>query len=166
MDIYEYKVVPAPTKGKKERGVKTPEDRFSNSVQSLMNEMALDGWEFQRSEALPHEHRAGLTGRTTTMRHILVFRRPANLVEAEAAEDGPKLQSEGGEPALVPGQPPLTATGDAALTAAAPRPETRDKFFAGGKFLDQKPKRRSMKSLLRKHLREDETNATPPTDGS
>ena len=39
MKVYEYKVVPAPTKGTKAKGVKGPEARFSLSVETLLNEV-------------------------------------------------------------------------------------------------------------------------------
>ena len=75
MPHYEYKVVPAPTKGLKARGLKTPESRFANALQHLMNDMGSDGWEFQRAETLPSRERSGLTSSVTTYRNVLVFRR-------------------------------------------------------------------------------------------
>ncbi|MEO9822644.1 MAG: DUF4177 domain-containing protein [Paracoccaceae bacterium] len=89
MTSYEYKVVPAPTKGQKAKGVKTGEDRFALGLQILMNAFASDGWEFQRAETLPSTERAGLTGSTTEWRNILVFRREVsssvnNAVQTEA----------------------------------------------------------------------------------
>lgn len=75
MTAYEYKVVPAPSRGRKARGVKGPEGRFANALEAVMNEMAGDGWEFQRTETLPSEERSGLTSTTTTYRNIMVFRR-------------------------------------------------------------------------------------------
>ena len=44
MAHYEYKLVPAPRKGLKGKGVKGAEARFAFAVQSLMNEMAAEGW--------------------------------------------------------------------------------------------------------------------------
>ncbi|NDW44774.1 DUF4177 domain-containing protein [Ruegeria sp. PrR005] len=89
---YEYKVVPAPARGTKAKGVKTPEGRFSLSVESLLNQMGAEGWEYQRAELLPSEERTGLTGSVTKWRNVLVFRRalaegavaPVVEVEAEA----------------------------------------------------------------------------------
>lgn len=75
MSALEYKVVPAPTKGVKARGIKGPEHRFAYALETLMNDMAADGWEFQRAETLPSVERAGLTGSTTEWRNVLVFRR-------------------------------------------------------------------------------------------
>lgn len=72
---YEYRVIPAPTKGTKAKGAKTVEERFALTLQEAMNSMAQDGWEFQRAETLPSEERAGLTGRKTVYHNMLVFRR-------------------------------------------------------------------------------------------
>lgn len=89
MTRYEYKVVPAPGKAAKVKGVKSPEGRFAHSIEAVLNEMAADGWEFQRAELLPSEERSGLTGKTTNWRNLLVFRR-----EAPAAADPLILASE------------------------------------------------------------------------
>lgn len=79
MQAYEYKVLPAPAKGAKAKGIKTPEARFANSIELLLNEMASEGWEFLRADMLPSEERAGLTGSTTNWRNLLVFRRPLGV---------------------------------------------------------------------------------------
>lgn len=89
--VYEYKVIPAPEKGRKARGVRKPEDKFALAVQESMNEMAQLGWEFLRSETLPNTERTGLTRRTTTERSVLVFRReiaqePKSSLEATLRE--------------------------------------------------------------------------------
>lgn len=75
MPDFEYKVVPAPTKGEKAKGVKTAESRFAYALENLMNTMAADGWEYQRADMLPSEERQGLTGSTTNWRNMLIFRR-------------------------------------------------------------------------------------------
>lgn len=76
MQSYEYKVVPAPVKGEKERGLKTGAERFAHALESAMNEMAAGGWEYCRAETLPAEERSGLTSKTTVYHNLLVFRRP------------------------------------------------------------------------------------------
>ncbi|UWP99561.1 DUF4177 domain-containing protein [Aliiroseovarius crassostreae] len=73
--MYEYRVIPAPSRGKKAKGVKTSEDRFALAMSDLLNEMAAAGWDYQRAETLPAEERKGLTGKTSTFRNLLVFRR-------------------------------------------------------------------------------------------
>lgn len=85
MPIYEYKVVPAPKKGLKAKGLKTNDTRFANAMMVEMNELAAEGWEYQRSDTLPCEERTGLRGRNTTYMNMLVFRREVPVM-AEAAE--------------------------------------------------------------------------------
>lgn len=72
---YEYKVIPAPTKGKKGPGVKTAEARFAHAIEGAMNDLAADGWMYLRSDLLPSEERQGLTSSQTVYRSVLVFRR-------------------------------------------------------------------------------------------
>lgn len=84
MQRYEYKVVPAPNRGEKARGAKTPADRFAVALAKLMNATARDGWDYVRAETLPAEERTGLTRRTTVYHSVLVFRRPLGAPVAEA----------------------------------------------------------------------------------
>lgn len=120
MPEFEYKVVPAPTKGAKAKGVKTPEARFANAIELLMNEMAADGWEYQRADMLPSEERQGLTGSTTNWRNILVFRRarPGSLdafapreVEPAPEETTNRKDPPPLEPQSIPGPDATTANG-------------------------------------------------------
>ncbi|EPX82220.1 hypothetical protein [Salipiger mucosus] len=101
MQTYEYRVVAAPSKGGKAKGVKGAEERFAHTLEALMNEMALEGWEYQRAETLPSEERSGLASSHTVWRNLLIFRRAV-----------------GGQPAAV--MPPMT-TGDA---EPEPQPDT------------------------------------------
>ena len=84
---YEYRVVPAPRKGEKAKGVRTGEGRFALALTRVVNHMAERGWEFVRTDTLPAEERVGLT--QTVVRHhsLLVFRRAlaAPAVEARPA---------------------------------------------------------------------------------
>lgn len=75
MQAYEYKVVPAPVRGEKERGLKTGVERFAHALSVLMNELGREGWEYWRAETLPAEERSGLTSKTTVFHNLLVFRR-------------------------------------------------------------------------------------------
>ncbi len=88
MQTHEYKVVPAPRRGLKARGARRPEDRFARTVESEMNRMAAEGWEFVRSDTLPREHKAGWFSRPVTVfETLLVFRR--DIVEEQA--DAPAM---------------------------------------------------------------------------
>ncbi|MBY6090195.1 DUF4177 domain-containing protein [Maritimibacter alkaliphilus] len=99
MTRFEYKVVPAPVRGQKAKGVKTPESRFAHALEQVMNDMAAEGWEYLRAETLPSEERSGFTSTTTTYRNVLVFRRPR---PADAAPFQPELLETGApKPILV-----------------------------------------------------------------
>lgn len=133
MPRFEYRVVPAPTKATRVKGVKGTDARFAAALARLMNELGADGWEYQRSDTLPCEERQGLTGRTTTFKNVLVFRRALEpeTVAVAAPEPLPAERSQPvlaaplfhttAQPAAVP--PPTQAAPDpqaAALSAAAP----------------------------------------------
>jgi len=75
MQRFEYKVIPAPKRGEKARGVKTTEDRFAHALTSLMNALGAEGWDYVRADSLPCEERVGFTGTKTTFQNVLVFRR-------------------------------------------------------------------------------------------
>ena len=95
---YEYKVVPAPARGMKAKGVKTAEDRFALALQTSMNELAVDGWEYLRADTLPCEQREGLMSKTTVYQNMLVFRRVKAAVKAAqhapAAKPQPQISQE------------------------------------------------------------------------
>ncbi|MEE9388983.1 MAG: DUF4177 domain-containing protein [Paracoccaceae bacterium] len=88
MPAYEYKVIPAPNRAVRVKGIKGTEARFANAVQGVMNDQAADGWEYLRTDTLPCEERQGLRGRTTVYQNLLVFRRgtqspPVTVLEPE-----------------------------------------------------------------------------------
>lgn len=124
MQAFEYKVVPAPHKGTKAKGIKTPESRFANSVEATLNEMAAQGWEYQRAELLPSDERTGLTGSTTKWRNVLVFRR---ALMAEPVQSSPSLSTAAPQvgapvvPVAAPAAAPVTQPSP--LTATAGDPE-------------------------------------------
>lgn len=117
---YEYKILPAPTKGQKAKGLKAPEARFANTLEECLNEQAAEGWEYQRAETLPSQERSGLTSTTTEWRNVLVFRRLASA--SSQPEDGDLLPPAAATPALS-----ATIEGDeTALQADAPASITPD----------------------------------------
>lgn len=90
--MFEYKVVPAPVKGVKAKGLKTPEARFALGVEQAINALAAEGWEYQRSDVLPSTERVGLTGSETHWRTLMVFRRTLAPETADTAlEDVPRI---------------------------------------------------------------------------
>lgn len=124
MQTFEYKVVPAPAKGTKAKGVKSPQDRFANSVEILLNEMAADGWDYQRAELLPSEERSGLTGSATNWRNVLIFRRALEQIAEDAPQPSPALPAEPAVPAPEFRHTPAPAAKpEPVLTATAGDPE-------------------------------------------
>ncbi|MDA0924293.1 MAG: hypothetical protein O3A97_06830 [Proteobacteria bacterium] len=85
MQRYEYKLVVAPHRATRHKGLKGA-DLFAATLQDILNTLGQDGWEYQRAETLPEEVRTGLTARTTAIRHLLVFRRamPDITVQTQA----------------------------------------------------------------------------------
>jgi hypothetical protein len=113
MQRYEYKVVAAPTTGIKSQVTGTPEGRFAEALQILMNGIAADGWEYLRAECLPSTERSGLTAKTTRHRHVLVFRR---VIVPASAPEAPETKT---EPAPVLPSRPQTPQDDASQSLGA-----------------------------------------------
>ena len=90
MQTYQYRVVPAPKRGLKARGVSSNEDRFAHALETLMNEMGAQGWDYVRTDTLPAEERQGLTGRTTVYQNMLVFRKIV-VARAEALGEATRV---------------------------------------------------------------------------
>jgi hypothetical protein len=86
MTGFEYKVVPAPLRGLKGKGIKGTPARFANALQLVMNDLGAQGWEYQRTDTLPVEERVGLTKKSTSFQNMLVFRRTLEIKHADAPE--------------------------------------------------------------------------------
>lgn len=121
MQRFEYKVVPAPRRAEKQRGIKTTEDRFAFALTQMMNELGRDGWDYVRADTLPVDERVGFTGSKTTYQNMLVFRRMitsevASVPAIDASEPvfhvprlGPAEVPEGVAPAVGPANSGLAA---------------------------------------------------------
>ena len=140
MTNYEYKVVPAPDRGKRARGVKGVNGRFAHALECVMNELAADGWEYWRSDTLPCEERTGLTSSRTAYKSILIFRRSSaaeneelqapfeQLAEAVARHALPAVQvppipdhpAEEAAPPEEPAEPPARLPAETATVETAP----------------------------------------------
>lgn len=100
---YEYKVVPAPHRGERAKGVKGTEARFALSLGNTINAQAAEGWEYVRAETLPCEERSGLTGKTTTFMNMLVFRRAVEMaVPVEVPVETPVVTSDDADTVVDP----------------------------------------------------------------
>ena len=84
MSGYEYKVINAPRKPGKARGVKGFDDKYAHTLTELMNEMAADGWQYARAESIPVDEKSGMMGKVTEKYlTLLVFQRPTGATEQE-----------------------------------------------------------------------------------
>jgi hypothetical protein len=92
MTHYDYKVVPAPKRAKKVKGVKLPEELFALTLTEAINEVARQGWEYVRAEHLPAEAPRGwFRGSAPSEQTVLVFRRARESL-------GPRLAAVRPEP--------------------------------------------------------------------
>lgn len=124
MQRFEFKVIPAPKRGEKARGVKTTEERFALALTTLMNQLGAEGWDYVRADALPCDERVGLTGTKTTFQNVLVFRRvidslaadlpAARLLLQEPVATAPRL---GPADAPMPGNAPAVGPAKSGLAA-------------------------------------------------
>lgn len=90
MAQYEYKVVAAPERTEKVKGLRTTGERFAHTLGTALNEMAREGWEFLRAETLPCAERGGLLRRVrVSEQHVLVFRRPLSAPQEAPARIEP-----------------------------------------------------------------------------
>ncbi|MEM6479525.1 MAG: DUF4177 domain-containing protein [Pseudomonadota bacterium] len=111
---FEYRVVPAPVKAKRVRGLKGKGAQFAHTVEEMMNELGADGWEYLRADTLPAEERQGLTSKTTVFQNMLVFRRQTASPSAREAISKPAAA-----PLALPA--PARSHGKEHLKAAAPQ---------------------------------------------
>ncbi|MDR6309187.1 DUF4177 domain-containing protein [Pacificitalea manganoxidans] len=118
MTRYEYKVVPAPEKGQRVKGAKGPRERFAHVLETLMNELGAEGWDYLRADTLPCEERTGLTGKTVVYQNMLVFRRA--LGAARDLRDGEVAGLLAAPKATEP-TPPIAASAAPAAPFVDPR---------------------------------------------
>lgn len=90
MDAWEYRIEPAPLKGKGAKGIRGRDAKYANALSLVMNELGAQGWEYLRADTLPCEERAGLTSKTIHYVNMLVFRRKI-ATEAEMPAEQPGI---------------------------------------------------------------------------
>jgi len=122
MPGFTYRIVPAPERARKIKGVKSPEARFATTLEDDLNALGEDGWEFVRTETFPVEERSGFTGKKTVERRVMVFRK--SLAEPVAAEPAAPLHPAGEPEPRAPDTPPEEQRGPRILGRPVP-PVTR-----------------------------------------
>lgn len=85
MSNFEYKVIPAPRKPEKVKGVRANDIRFAVTITNTINTLGEDGWEYLRAESLPVDEKSSMMGKPVERyQSLLVFRRE----KVEIAESG------------------------------------------------------------------------------
>ena len=116
MSQYEYKVIPTPRRPKRAKGVKGEPARFANVLTEAINEIAVEGWEFYKTETLPMDAKPGIFAkRTETFQSVMVFRKiiPVSSIEAAAQNAADPVLTSATVPAIAdPDETPLTALDD------------------------------------------------------
>ncbi|MCB1387992.1 MAG: hypothetical protein KDK12_02380 [Rhodobacteraceae bacterium] len=82
--MHEYKVVPAPVRAVKVKGLKTTAERFAHTLAERINAEAAGGWHFVRTETLPCEERSRLGAARVTQQVVMVFARDLGLPRPDA----------------------------------------------------------------------------------
>jgi hypothetical protein len=119
MTSFEYKVMPAPMRGLKAKGVKGTPARFANALETVMNDLGAEGWEYQRTDTLPVQERQGLTGKTTSFQNMLVFRRAIVSDVADLTPVAALIEDQSAQP-IVEDAVPIADTSDDDVAQDAP----------------------------------------------
>ena len=82
---FEYKTVGAPEKGKRRRGARSQSGRVAAAFEEILQDEAVDGWEYQRTDLLPVIERSGWFGKGHEVhRAVMVFRRQLDQGQIES----------------------------------------------------------------------------------
>jgi hypothetical protein len=114
MSYFDYKVVSAPRRSKKAKGVREPADLFALTLTEAINEHARGGWEYVRAETLPAKSPGGFFRRAAEENvTVLIFRRARENLS-------PRLEA---VPSAIPADPaPLEVRPERPTPPPAPRP--------------------------------------------
>lgn len=76
MSYYEYVVIPVPKAAPRPKGVKRTDERFAHGLSETLNHLGAEGWEFQRTETVSVEAKAGFFSRPASEQvTVMIFRR-------------------------------------------------------------------------------------------
>lgn len=84
MSHFEYKVVPAPTVGRRRQRRVDGLDKYASTISDVMTELGFDGWDFVGAEVLRERRRRFLILVCDVERTLMIFRRVAKPLERVA----------------------------------------------------------------------------------
>ncbi|HLS58839.1 MAG TPA: DUF4177 domain-containing protein [Paracoccaceae bacterium] len=124
---YEYRVVPAPRRLRKIKGVRSTPELFATTLTDAINAEARQGWEYVRSESMTAEGPSGWLRRGRIVEEtMMIFRRPRpstpQLRGAGATEPLLARTPAGHDRTPESVVPPLSGAGRTAGREAAPAP--------------------------------------------
>jgi hypothetical protein len=126
MSYYDYKIVPAPKRAKKVKGVSGAADLFALTLNDSINELARQGWEYYCSEQLSIQAPGGWFSRARTEEHtVLVFRKPREHLSPRIASEIPREEPAAMRPVEVPRREP--SLGGVSATELAQERATGDR---------------------------------------
>jgi hypothetical protein len=121
MTHYDYKVIPAPKKVKRVKGVHSADELFAVTLTDTINEVARQGWEYLRAERLPAEAPRGwLRAAVAGEQAVLVFRRARESLGPRLASVRPETVAAG-----LPPEPEAPRPASSAERAAVDRLKLR-----------------------------------------
>jgi hypothetical protein len=125
---FEYKTVGAPEKGKRQRGARSQSDRVAAAFDEVLQDEAVEGWEYLRTDLLPVTERSGWFSRGHEVhRAVMVFRRslgPAPVEQAmPAAERSEVLRRQ--SPVKAAPEPEVSASPDLRIADIVRGPGSR-----------------------------------------
>jgi hypothetical protein len=92
---YEYRVIPAPKRLKRIKGVSSMPELFAAMLTDAINAEARQGWEYVRSESLAAEEPAGWLRRAAMVEEtMMIFRRERSRRVADRAGRDPADETE------------------------------------------------------------------------
>lgn len=137
--MHEYKVVPAPIRAPRVKGLKSTAERFAHALGEAINAEAAGGWQFQRTETLSCEERGTLGKTRTSTQSVMIFARPLGILRPDAGVALAAVQDQyAPQPAAAWEAPPTEPepVWEPAPPQAAPHPGARrEPLFRAGALL-------------------------------
>lgn len=76
MPMFEFKVILAPRKAEKIKGVRGHDERYAHTLMNKINALGIGGWEYLRAESLPVDEKSSMMGKSVEKYlSVMVFRR-------------------------------------------------------------------------------------------
>lgn len=141
--MYEYKVVPAPQRAVKAKGLKTTAERFAHALAERINAEAAGGWQFVRTETLACEERSRFGATRMSQQTVMIFTREVGAARPDTAAALAAVQAPVLTPAPAPGadrpalraEPRTESRTDEADEAEAPARRRQEPLFRSGAML-------------------------------